>query len=130
MWGYAHKPQKTCILLKVHPRVCGVYTVVLVESVTRPGSSPRMRGILMKTIIKVALERFIPAYAGYTLSKPRNCVVFDLTGHWKFLALIQMLMKLNASDFHNIRSYFQYRQDDFALISNQFYLIRCTEDHL
>ena len=53
----------------VHPRVCGEHAIRLSGFAPSCGSSPRMRGTLYKTISDEGTERFIPAYAGNTVTK-------------------------------------------------------------
>ena len=52
-----------------HPRVCGEHSPSAVTLVSLRGSSPRMRGTLIRPIRLITPERIIPAYAGNTLSK-------------------------------------------------------------
>ena len=49
-----------------HPRVCGEHPASTFATLSGKGSSPRMRGALMRHANPVSLERIIPAYAGST----------------------------------------------------------------
>ena len=50
----------------VHPRVCGEHRTLMLWSVRKAGSSPRMRGTPRRLFPLVGIPRFIPAYAGNT----------------------------------------------------------------
>ena len=50
----------------VHPRVCGEHWAAERRIISRPGSSPRVRGTLIIISRNIANERFIPACAGNT----------------------------------------------------------------
>ena len=50
----------------VHPRVCGEHMILLIQSITILGSSPRVRGALTWSGFIFGLTRFIPACAGST----------------------------------------------------------------
>ena len=50
----------------VHPRVCGEHRRIIENSTPHVGSSPRMRGTLPQIDNRIAIDRFIPAYAGNT----------------------------------------------------------------
>ena len=52
----------------VHPRVCGEHNAVPKHAVAVTGSSPRMRGTQENGRTECKERRFIPAYAGNTLS--------------------------------------------------------------
>ncbi len=54
----------------VHPRACGERNVTVVLSVTRLGSSPRVRGTPTRRVALMVRERFIPARAGNAQSMP------------------------------------------------------------
>ncbi len=56
------------IPVPVHPRVCGEHTKAIPGVVLRVGSSPRMRGTLESKQLLKLFHRFIPAYAGNTLT--------------------------------------------------------------
>ena len=67
--AYAGSTQKAqgCIRIKTdHPRVCGEHNLLYSVSVIRSGSSPRMRGAPIESILSFASFRIIPAYAGST----------------------------------------------------------------
>ena len=49
-----------------HPRVCGEHCFAVSASMLVSGSSPRMRGTLVKRHINIDRLRIIPAYAGNT----------------------------------------------------------------
>ena len=53
-----------CDRLRVQPRVCGEYRARLNEISTAVGSTPRMRGILLLSVLHFVTLRFNPAYAG------------------------------------------------------------------
>ena len=50
--------------LTVHPRICGEQKMPVTEKALNHGSSPRMRGTVVRTLDTQAQFRFIPAYAG------------------------------------------------------------------
>ena len=50
----------------VHPRACGEHIVVSGQTITIPGSSPRMRGTPTVAVGTTPRRRFIPAHAGNT----------------------------------------------------------------
>ena len=50
-----------------HPRACGVYAIVRLPPVEVRGSSPRVRGLPVKTIRALIDTRIIPARAGFTI---------------------------------------------------------------
>ena len=50
----------------VHPRICGEHSIERAREMIDSGSSPHMRGTLTISSMKVAVIRFIPAYAGNT----------------------------------------------------------------
>ena len=50
----------------VHPRVCGEHVHAVANAVVADGSSPRMRGTLVRSTPSSEIYRFIPAYAGNT----------------------------------------------------------------
>ena len=52
--------------LRDHPRACGAHSLARRSTTIRPGSSPRMRGSLVKTDGVVSLNGIIPAHAGLT----------------------------------------------------------------
>ena len=52
----------------VHPRVCGEHAAIWHPNDWDDGSSPRMRGTRRKLLVNRNSNRFIPAYAGNTLS--------------------------------------------------------------
>ena len=49
-----------------HPRVCGEHIGGAVLEVLDWGSSPRMRGTLVRDVLRCVHRRIIPAYAGNT----------------------------------------------------------------
>ena len=49
-----------------HPRACGAHDLMSDESIVFMGSSPRMRGSLIRCIIVVRIAGIIPAHAGLT----------------------------------------------------------------
>ena len=57
-------PSSFC--LPVHPRVCGEHIVQKSPEYRASGSSPRMRGTLLRMPRLSGASRFIPAYAGNT----------------------------------------------------------------
>ena len=50
--------------LKVQPRVCGEYLTIISRLRAIIGSTPRMRGISLRSCVYHAVHRFNPAYAG------------------------------------------------------------------
>ena len=58
--------------IRAHPRVCGENNLTVCPHTTPPGSSPRVRGKLLVSVLFAAYNRLIPACAGktYTLSSP------------------------------------------------------------
>ena len=60
MWAW------TSLVWGDYPRTRGVYTVPAVADRKEYGSSPHTRGLLLMTALKVALDRIIPAHAGFT----------------------------------------------------------------
>ena len=64
--GNTRKPLLLLIIVAVHPRVCGEHLMTELRSSMKPGSSPRVRGTLLKIITASAVARFIPACAGNT----------------------------------------------------------------
>ncbi len=52
----------------VHPRVCGEHCRDILQMLAGAGSSPRMRGTLEPAMTAGGLARFIPAYAGNTVT--------------------------------------------------------------
>ena len=76
--AYAGNTSAQTLLLSVlrdHPRVCGEHQYGERITVRKWGSSPRMRGTLVKHIVKRARRGIIPAYAGNTCrirSPPRS----------------------------------------------------------
>ena len=59
-------------LQRDHPRGCGEHAMLIRLGVLRSGSSPRMRGALLKNSVAVIGARIIPADAGSTLC--RRCL--------------------------------------------------------
>ena len=55
--------------MAVHPRVCGEHALWAFLAEDHGGSSPRVRGTLLRQKPRPRLFRFIPACAGNTLSK-------------------------------------------------------------
>ena len=51
-----------------HPRVCGEHYSGMAIAQDIPGSSPRMRGTLMVTLLLLGAGGIIPAYAGNTMA--------------------------------------------------------------
>ena len=49
-----------------HPRVCGEHSMGRKRTHKRPGSSPRMRGTLVRLALGYDVLGIIPAYAGNT----------------------------------------------------------------
>ena len=64
--GNTTRAHFSALCRSVHPRVCGEHELLDVMRVAEAGSSPRMRGTRSVDAAKVALDRFIPAYAGNT----------------------------------------------------------------
>ena len=58
--------------LRDHPRGCGEHTALRWLVTSRRGSSPRMRGALLLSLVSVAESGIIPADAGSTLKDPCN----------------------------------------------------------
>ena len=50
--------------MAVHPRVCGEQLTPATETISRSGSSPRVRGTALRVSSDAAMVRFIPACAG------------------------------------------------------------------
>ena len=60
-------PTGTCMWRRaVHPRGCGEYAFYAMVNLRVAGSSPRMRGILLRLFKQFRQRRFIPADAGNT----------------------------------------------------------------
>ena len=55
----------------VHPRLCGEHTATLTDCLIVVGSSPPVRGTLVKPAANAAKSRFIPACAGNTSASPK-----------------------------------------------------------
>ena len=55
-----------CHFIPVHPRVCGEHVVLIVPALPTVGSSPRVRGTLVRLGRQSPFSRFIPACAGNT----------------------------------------------------------------
>jgi hypothetical protein len=73
-WGVIKRPCliPTIIWFPVHPRVCGEH-VLSIGYLSRPhGSSPRVRGTLLRRLQSFASRRFIPACAGNTEARERQ----------------------------------------------------------
>ena len=49
-----------------HPRVCGEHVLDRIDNRRDPGSSPRMRGTLIRILEESYADGIIPAYAGNT----------------------------------------------------------------
>ena len=59
--------------ISVHPRACGEHGYLRPRNGSNNGSSPRMRGTLLRRHAQGAGDRFIPAHAGNTLgTRPRT----------------------------------------------------------
>ena len=58
----------------VHPRVCGEHGQGYAHHTPAIGSSPRMRGTRVRSRRPARHQRFIPAYAGNTLSSPAHAL--------------------------------------------------------
>ena len=58
-----------------HPRVCGEHHACHPDAVPDRGSSPRMRGTLVRSLAEPRRMGIIPAYAGNTLRDYSNFVV-------------------------------------------------------
>ncbi len=69
--GNTRSPRRPSRVRTVHPRVCGEHARRTVSNWMTVGSSPRMRGTLTWTTPRPVSRRFIPAYAGNTLT-PRE----------------------------------------------------------
>ena len=54
--------------LRDHPRICGEHSNVALSISTFTGSSPHMRGTLLRDMWKTVHTGIIPAYAGNTLA--------------------------------------------------------------
>ena len=54
-----------------HPRACGANGFVDTRHYDTSGSSPRMRGKLILTVLRQLLRRIIPAHAGQTQPAPQ-----------------------------------------------------------
>ena len=52
--------------LRDHPRVCGEHVLDRIDNRRDPGSSPRMRGTLIRILEESYADGIIPAYAGNT----------------------------------------------------------------
>ena len=59
-------------VVRDHPRVCGEHAPTGTQAQTPTGSSPRMRGTLLRPLLKSRVVGIIPAYAGNTSCKPLN----------------------------------------------------------
>ena len=57
------------INIEDHPRVCGEHLITHGKGKNLPGSSPRMRGALVKRHINIDRLGIIPAYAGSTKAR-------------------------------------------------------------
>ena len=55
--------------IRDHPRVCGEHLITHGKGKNLPGSSPRMRGALVKRHINIDRLGIIPAYAGSTKAR-------------------------------------------------------------
>ncbi len=66
--GNTFAAAETAMDFSVHPRACGEHEVHCLLAALRRGSSPRMRGTLMRTSLPSAYLRFIPAHAGNTIA--------------------------------------------------------------
>ena len=55
-----------------HPRVCGEHTLMPTVQAMLPGSSPRMRGTLLRVRAERQSTGIIPAYAGNTVRRVRR----------------------------------------------------------
>ena len=56
----------------VHPRVCGEQNTTGAPSFGVNGSSPRMRGTVLRPFVALVSSRFIPAYAGNRIERRRR----------------------------------------------------------
>jgi len=80
-----------------HPRACGVYLSNSPTTIMSIGSSPRVRGLLVRQLLRQIELRIIPARAGFTRRRgrtpvtkrdhPRACGVYGIT----LLALVTCL---------------------------------------
>ena len=57
----------TVIVIRDHPRVCGEHYFRTESTIVSQGSSPRMRGTLLRRHYPIGYHGIIPAYAGNTL---------------------------------------------------------------
>ena len=51
-------------IIKVQPRVCGEYVLMILTGAVERGSTPRMRGVFAGSLYHLIDVRFNPAYAG------------------------------------------------------------------
>ena len=64
--GQTARPCTSSADLTDHPRACGANSVIAIDAMVVPGSSPRMRGKRISDIRNVTAQRIIPAHAGQT----------------------------------------------------------------
>ena len=64
--GQTRQSRRSSRAIADHPRACGANTAILTLTAIACGSSPRMRGKLVHTVLKQVLDRIIPAHAGQT----------------------------------------------------------------
>ena len=64
--GLTHGVQLIGIGVRDHPRACGAHLVFIASLLSSMGSSPRMRGSLIRHVIDELLVGIIPAHAGLT----------------------------------------------------------------
>ena len=58
-----------------HPRACGEHAMAPLWGCARPGSSPRLRGTLLRVPLRLPAGGIIPALAGNTITRPsRSCI--------------------------------------------------------
>ena len=71
--GNATEAATSCLPRPVHPRVCGERPRKRPQTPANAGSSPRMRGTLMRENQSLLPQRFIPAYAGNAIRCVSGC---------------------------------------------------------
>ena len=70
------------ILFTVHPRWCGEHPLKRLLAVSSNGSSPLVRGTLLKLKANGKVFRFIPAGAGNTLARCRTPRTYPVHPRW------------------------------------------------